>query len=250
MLSKTFPMIAVMILALALAMACERSEKGEADKDEDEGAAVPAATTTSTQQQVALPAGKAATYNFDSASPGNLPSNFASARTGEGDMGRWAILSDNTAPSKPNVLAQTSTDGTDYRFPIAVLNDGVFKDLELSVKFKPVNGSVDEAGGLVFRYRDENNNYVIRANALENNYRLYHVVNGRREQFADANITVTPKQWHELKVVCVGNQITCFFDGNQLIQATDDTFNDAGRVGMWTKADSVTYFDNFTVTPK
>ncbi len=148
------------------------------------------------------------------------------------------------------MLAQTSTDSTDYRFPIAVLNDDVFKDLELSVKFKPVSGSVDEAGGLVFRYTDENNYYLVRANALENNYRLYHVGNGRREQFAGANITVAPKQWHELKVVCVGNQITCFFDGNQLIQATDDTFKDAGRVGMWTKADSVTYFDDFTVRPK
>ncbi len=248
MVGKTFPMIAMIILVLALATACERSEKGEGDKDEDEAAA-PTATTTSTQQQVALPAGKASTYNFNDASPGNLPFNFASARTGGGDMGSWAILSDNAAPSKPNVLAQTSTDSTDYRFPIAVLNDGVFKDLELAVKFKPVSGSVDEAGGLVFRYRDENNYYVVRANALENNFRLYHVVNGRWEQFAGANITVAPKQWHELKVVCVGNQITCFFDGNQLIQATDDTFKDAGRVGMWTKADSVTYFDDFTVTP-
>jgi hypothetical protein len=248
--SKTFPMIAVMILALALAMACERNEKGEGDKNEDEGAAAPTATTTSTQQQVALPAGKAATYNFDSASLGNLPSNFTSARTGGGDMGSWAILADNTAPSKPNVLAQTSTDSTDYRFPIAVLNDGVFKDLELSVKFKPVNGSVDQAGGLVFRYRDENNYYVVRANALENNYRLYHVVNGRRQQFADANITVTPKQWHELKIVCVGNQITCFFDGKQEIQATDGTFKEAGKIGVWTKADSVTYFDDLSVTAR
>src|SRR5216683_5112234 len=99
MLSKTFPMIAVMMLALALATACKSSEKGEGDRDEDEGAGAPTATTPSTQPQVALPAGKAATYNFDGASPGNLPANFASARTGEGDMGSWAILSDDTAPS-------------------------------------------------------------------------------------------------------------------------------------------------------
>ena len=247
MYSKTFPAMMLMSLALAFATSCERAGK---DDDEDEKAvATPTPTAGLTQQQGTLPAGKGASYNFDNASPGNLPSNFATARTGGGEMGSWAILSDNTAPSKPNVLAQTSTDSTDYRFPIAVLNDGVFKDLELSVKFKPVNGSVDEAGGLVFRYRDENNYYLVRANALENNYRLYHVVNGRREQFADANVTVAPNQWHELKIVCVGNQITCFFDGNQVIQATDDTFKDAGRVGMWTKADSVSYFDDFTVTP-
>ncbi len=166
MLGKTLPMIAVMILMLALSTACERNEKGEGDKDEDEGTAAPTATTAITQQQVALPAGKGASYNFDSASPGNLPSNFASARTGGGEMGSWAIISDNTAPSKPNVLAQTSTDSTDYRFPIAVLNDGVFKDLELSVKFKPVNGSVDEAGGLVFRYTGSITSSMEGANSL------------------------------------------------------------------------------------
>ncbi|HEX9421777.1 MAG TPA: family 16 glycoside hydrolase [Pyrinomonadaceae bacterium] len=247
--SKTFLAIILIMLALTFVTACERGEKGEHDRNEDERAAAPTATATSTHQAT-LPAGKATTYNFDGQSPGDLPSNFTSARTGEGDMGSWAILSENTALSKPNVLAQTSTDSTDYRFPVAVLNDGVFKDLELSVKFKTVTGSVDEAGGLVFRYKDEKNYYVVRANALENNYRLYHVVNGRRQQFAGANITVTPKQWHELKVVCVGDQITCFFDGKQVIQATDDTFKDAGRVGMWTKADSVTYFDDFTVTPR
>jgi hypothetical protein len=246
--SKTFSAIIMMILALVLVTACERGKK---DEDEDEKAAAsPTVTAGSTQQQVALPAGKAATYNFDSASPGNLPSNFASARTGGGDTGTWAVLSDTTQASKPNVLAQTSTDKTDYRFPMAVLNDGVFKDLELSVKFKPVAGSVDEAGGLVFRYKDENNYYVVRANALEDNCNLYHVINGRRQQFAGSNITVAPKQWHDLKVVCIGNQITCFFDGKQVIQAIDDTFKDAGKVGMWTKADSVTYFDDFTVTPK
>ncbi len=246
--SKTFPAIILMILALIFVTACERGEKD--DDDDEKAAATPTASATSTQQQVILPAGKAANYNFDSRSPGNLPSNFASARTGGGGMGTWAVLSEPTASSKPNVLAQTSTDSTDYRFPMAVLNDGVFKDLEVSVKFQAVAGSVDQAGGLVFRYRDENNYYVVRANALEDNYNLYHVINRQRRQFAGAAITVAPKQWHELKVVCVGNQITCFFDGNQVIQATDDTFKDAGKVGMWTKADSVTYFDDFTVTPK
>jgi len=245
--SRTFPAIILMILALIFVTSCERGEKGEKDEDEDEKAPT---TTTSTQPPVNLPPGKAATYNFDSAAAGALPQNFISARTGRGQIGTWTVMSDDTTPSKPNVLAQTSTDRTDYRFPMAILNDGVFKDLELSVKFKPVAGSVDEAGGLVFRYRDENNYYVVRANALEDNCNLYHVINGQRRQFAGASITVTPKQWHELKVVCVGNQITCYFDGKQVIQATDDTFKDVGRVGMWTKADSVTYFDDFTVTPK
>ena len=211
MQSKTFPAIIAMILALTFA-ACERGEKGEKDEDEDEKAPT---ATTSTQPPVNLPPGKAATYNFDSAAAGALPQNFISARTGGGQIGTWTVISDDTTPSKPNVLAQTSTDSTDYRFPMAVLNDGVFKDLELSVKFKPVAGSVDEASGLVFRYRDENNYYVLRANALEDNYNLYHVINGQRRQFAGASITVAPKQWHELKVVCVGNQITFFLMGSR-----------------------------------
>src|SRR5713226_738747 len=150
MFRKSFPIIAVMITTLVFAIACERGEKGEKDEDEDEKA--PAATT-STQAPVNLPPGKAATYNFDSAAAGALPPNFISARTGGGQIGTGTVMSEDTAPSKPNALAQTSTDATDYRFPMAILNDGVFKDLELSVKFKPVAGSVDEAGGLVLRDR-------------------------------------------------------------------------------------------------
>ncbi len=140
--SKTFLAIILIMLALTFVTACERGEKGE--KDEDEKA--PTASANPAQQQGAadLPAGKAATYNFDQALLGSLPANFISSRTGGGDMGTWVVLSDTTEPSKPNVLAQTSTDSTDYRFPVAVLNDGVFKDLELSVKFKTVTGSVDE----------------------------------------------------------------------------------------------------------
>ena len=249
MLRKISLVIALIIVTLMLLTACERGEKGERGEDEIERAAAPAATK-STQPPVNLPAGRAASYNFDNVGVGNLPSNFTSALTGAGEMGNWTVLSDDSASSKPNVLAQTSSDRTDYRFPLVVSNDGVFKDLELSVKFKPIGGTVDEAGGLVLRYLDENNYYILRANALEDNCNLYRVTNGRRQQFAGENVTVTPRQWHELKIVAIGDQFTCFLDGKQVIQATDETFKEAGRVGMWTKADSVTYFDDFTVTPK
>jgi hypothetical protein len=102
----------------------------------------------------------------------------------------------------------------------------------------------------VFRYTDAGNYYLVRANALEDNFRLYHVVKGSRVQFAGASTQVTPNQWHELKVVCIGNQITCSYDGKQLIQASDNTFKDAGKIGVWTKADSVTYFDDLSVTAR
>src|SRR5215471_14706803 len=154
------------------------------------------------------------------------------------------------APSKPNVVAQTSTDKTDYRFPLLIADDGSFQDLDLRVKFKAVSGEVDRAGGLVFRLKDANNYYIVRANALEDNYRLYHVIEGKRRQFAGANFKVTSGEWHELRVECVGNKIICYYDGAKKIEATDDTFKDGGKIGLWTKADSVTYFDDLKVTAR
>jgi len=196
------------------------------------------------------PAGKTFTYNFDADVVGQMPAMFHDALTGQGARSEWVVKADPTAPSQPNVLAQLSRDKTDYRFPLAISDEGSFKDLELSVKFKAVSGEVDRAAGLVFRLKDANNYYIVRANALEGNYRLYHVVTGKRQQFAGANVKVASDEWHELKVECVGNKITCYYDGEKKIDATDNTFSEAGKVGLWTKADSVTYFDDLRVTAK
>jgi len=195
-------------------------------------------------------AGQAQTYDFDSDKTGEMPAGFHGARTGQGTEGKWVVTADSNAPSKPNVVAQTSKDRTDYRFPLLIADQGSFKDLEISVKFKAVEGEVDRAGGLVFRLKDANNYYIVRANALEDNYRLYHVVGGKRVQFAGANFKVASDEWHELRVECVGNHITCYYDGQKKIDATDDTFKDAGKIGLWTKADSVTYFDDLKVVAK
>ena len=189
-------------------------------------------------------------YNFDSDPVGQVPAKFHSARTGHGSESKWAVTADPTAPSKPNVVAQTSTDTTDYRFPLLIADQASFKDLDISVKFKAVSGRVDQAGGLVFRLKDPNNYYIVRANALEDNYRLYHVVDGRRRQFAGANFKVTSGAWHELRVVAIGTKFTCYYDGEKKIEASDDTFKDAGKVGLWTKADSVTSFDDLKVVAK
>jgi hypothetical protein len=194
--------------------------------------------------------GQPLNYNFDSDDAGTMPAKFHGARTGQGTEGKWVVMADATAPSKPNVVAQTSTDKTDYRFPVLISAEGSFKDFELSVKFKAVAGEVDRAAGLVFRLKDANNYYIVRANALENNYRLYHVINGSRRQFAGANFKVTSGEWHELKVECIGNKIICYYDGAKKIEATDDTYKDAGKIGLWTKADSVTYFDDLRVVAK
>jgi len=233
------------------AAAQKAAEKPEADEGEEgeEGPATPSAVAAekpAPQQTL----GKQFAYNFDSDTPGQSPEKFHSAKTGGGAEQKWVVTTDPTAPSKPNVVAQTSTDQTDYRFPLLISDEGAFQDLDLSVKFKAVSGSVDRAGGLVFRLKDANNYYIVRANALENNYRLYHVVNGRRSQFAGANLKVTSGEWHELRVEAVGNKIACYYDGSKNIEATDDTFKDAGKIGLWTKADSVTHFDDLKVTAK
>ena len=221
----------------------EEGEEGE------EGPTTPAAVAAekAAPQQTA---GKQFAYNFDGDTTGQMPAKFHGAKTGGGAPENWVVTADLTAPSKPNVVAHTSTDQTDYRFPLLIADEGSFQDLDVSVKFKAVSGSIDRAGGLVFRLKDPNNYYIVRANALENNYRLYHVVNGRRSQFAGANLKVTSGEWHELRVEATGNKITCYYDGSKKIEATDETFKDAGKVGLWTKADSVTYFDDLKVTAK
>jgi len=117
--------------------------------------------------------GQQLTYNFDSDTPGTIPKHFHAALTGGGPPPTWVVQADATAPSKPNVLTQTTSDRTDYRFPLAIADDGAFQDFTLSVRFKAISGEVDRAAGLVFRLRDANNYYVVRANALEDNYKSF-----------------------------------------------------------------------------
>ena len=186
-------------------------------------------------------------WNFDRDSPGRPPTGFTSALTGQGTPGAWVVLSDPSAASPPNVLAQTSADNTDYRFPLALADGTSYKDFVVHVKFKTISGTVDQSAGLVFRVQDKDNYYVVRANALENNFRFYHVVKGRRVQFAGASLKVSPQAWHEIKVEARGNEFRCYFDGQLQITATDTTFQSAGQIGLWTKADSVIYFDGLTV---
>ena len=227
----------------------QKPEDNDADEDE-ERAAKPAGAVAPEKAAPQQAAGQQLIYNFDSDTAGQMPAKFHSARTGQGPESKWGVMADPTAPSKPNVVTQTSTDTTDYRFPLLIADEASFKDLEISVKFKAVSGRVDQAGGLVFRLKDPNNYYIVRANALEDNYRLYHVVDGRRRQFAGANFKVTSGAWHELRVVAIGTKFTCYYDGEKKIEASDDTFKDAGKVGLWTKADSVTSFDDLKVVAK
>ncbi len=258
----------VLILSLAFLIACKDTDEDEkrttnpkpsaqaasqqsapGGDEDDENPSEPNAASAESPAPLQA-AGQQLAYNFDSDALGQLPQKFHAALTGSGSETKWVVTADASAPSKPNVVAQTSIDKTDYRFPLLISDEGSFRDLDLSIRFKAISGNIDRAGGLVFRLRDPNNYYIVRANALENNYRLYHVVNGRRSQFAGANLKVTSGEWHELRVEVVGNKITCYYDGNKKIEATDETFKDAGKIGLWTKADSVTYFDDLKATAK
>ena len=165
------------------------------------------------------------------------------ALTGSGPPPTWALVAD----SGRKVLAQTSKDTTDYRFPLAIFDQPVAADLDVVVRFKPVSGEVDRAAGIALRLADANNYYVVRANALEDNVRLYKVVGGQRRQFAGANIKVPTGAWQELRLSARGGRFEVFLEGKSLYSANDTTFTAAGRVALWTKADSVTHFDDLRI---
>ncbi len=182
-------------------------------------------------------------FNFENYQLGQTPPGWSVSLTGRGKMCSWSILSDNGN----KVLAQTSSETPDYRFNIVTNNTLSYKDVEISVRFKAVKGNGDQGGGPVWRYVDENNYYVARANPLENNYRLYKVVNGNRIQLKSANIKMTDGKWYNLKIVMKGNNIQCYFNGKPKLQATDNTFKNAGKIGLWTKSDAATWFDELNI---
>ncbi|OOP57824.1 MAG: hypothetical protein AYP45_01240 [Candidatus Brocadia carolinensis] len=185
-------------------------------------------------------------YYFDDDKDGDLPRGCQMAFTGKGESGRWVVKKIEHAPSADNVVVQIKLDDTDYRFPLLILDGVSYKDAMAFVKFRAISGDVDQAGGLVFRYKDSKNYYVLRANAKENNVRLYKVVNGSREQIGGKDLKVKSNEWHLLKVIYKGDKMQCFFNNAKVIEATDDTF-DSGSVGLWTKADSYTFFDDLVV---
>jgi len=182
---------------------------------------------------------------FDTDRPGTPPAGWTAAQTGAG-RAAWAVVSDATAPSHPNVLKQSGT--ADY--PVCIKDDTSIRDGAVEVKFKPVSGNADQAAGLIWRAKDVNNYYVARANALEDNVTIYHTVNGRRTEKKRAAMKVAPGQWHTLRVEFQGNRFTVLLDARKALDWEDDTFTNAGKVGVWTKADSVTLFDDFSYSAK
>jgi hypothetical protein len=185
------------------------------------------------------------TVNFDDLKTGAPPPGWTATKTGKGNP-KWEVVADDSAPSKPNVLKQSG----EATYPVCFKNDTSLKDGFVEVKFKPISGKEDQAGGVIWRCQDADNYYIARANALEDNLTIYHTIKGKRVSFKNVDTKVASGVWHTLRVEFQGNKFAVTFDGNKLIAATDDTFSDAGKVGVWTKADSVTLFDDFTYGPK
>jgi hypothetical protein len=185
---------------------------------------------------------------IDLTRPDLLEAEFTLWRTGEGAAGEWAVVGDPTAQGS-TAIAQVSKDRTGYRFPLAVYKPFSGANLEASVRFKPVSGTVDQAGGIVVCLQTPDDYYVARANALEDNVRFYRVIKGKREQLAGADIKVVGGVWHSLALRAEGDRFTVSYDGNELFSAQDPTIPQSGKVALWTKADSVTHFDSIAIKP-
>jgi hypothetical protein len=192
-----------------------------------------------------LVAGPTETVNFDTADVGKPPSGWTATQTGTG-LARWSVVQDPSAPSRPNVLKQSGQ----ATYPICVKDDTSLKDGFVEVKFNAISGQDDQAGGVVWRAKDVNNYYVARANALEDNVAVYYTINGRRTEKKRASLKVAASQWHTLRVDFQAHHFTVTLDGHTALDWDDETFKDAGKVGVWTKADSVTMFDDFAYAAK
>jgi hypothetical protein len=187
---------------------------------------------------------QAEVVNFDAEAVGALPAGWICGVTGRGTP-RWSVEADAGAASPPNVLKQSGSGD----FPWCVQKGASLRDGFVAVKFKALSGREDQAGGVVWRWKDGDNYYVARANALENNVSLYYTQNGSRKTIKYVDAPVAGKQWHLLRVEFAGTKIRVLLDGKAYISVDDSRIAGPGAVGVWTKADSVTVFDDFAYGP-
>jgi hypothetical protein len=176
------------------------------------------------------------TWDFEKDEPGKIAAGFST------EVGQWEVTKD-----ADNHVFYQNAKNDDATFNVALVQGSSFKDVDLSVKLRAVAGEIDRGGGLVWRARDARNYYIARYNPLEDNFRVYKVQDGKRTMFKGDKVPGDEK-WHTLRVTMVGSKITCFFDGKPYLEAEDATFPEAGMIGLWSKADAQTYFDELTVS--
>ncbi len=188
-----------------------------------------------------------ALWTFDKTEVGKTPAGLMAKETHpSGKPGEWKVAADPAAPSGPNVLTLT-TSASGGTFNVALLDKTSYKDLDLRVRIRGNTGNEDQGGGLIWRAKDENNYYICRINPLENNFRVYKVVEGKRSQLQSTEFKADTGKWYQVRAVMMGDQITCYVDGKPYLDVKDDTFKDAGMLGLWTKADASSSFDNLAV---
>jgi hypothetical protein len=189
--------------------------------------------------------------NFDTYPAGKMPPGWTFLTANRGAPARWEVLRDQSAPTPPYVLAQTSSEAVRDRFPLAILEGVSLRDGDVSVRIKPVSGQEDQGGGLVWRYRDENNYYLVRANAMNKSVAVFKVQDGRRSVLrAGVRHELPVNQWSLLKVSARGRRFQIYVDHRRIMEGEDSTFTGSGKVGLCTLTDSVMYFDDFRVYPK
>jgi len=188
-------------------------------------------------------------WTFDREPAGALPPNWVIKQNNPTkEPAKWVIEPDADAASKPNVL-NVKTANDNATFNLAIIENAVYRDLNLSVKVRGNTGADDQGGGLIWRCKDENNYYLCRINPLENNYRVYKVVDGKRTMLQSVDFETPAGKWFTLRVRMKGNRIACYCDGRKRLEVKDDTFKDAGMIGLWTKADACSSFDNLQAYP-
>jgi hypothetical protein len=185
---------------------------------------------------------------FDRTDAGKPPSDFTTALTGGGGPVSWVVREDPQAPGGGPVLVQESADETHYRFPLCIYGKTLARNVAVQVKYKAISGKADQAGGIVLRYTPDNY-YIARANALEDNVILFKTVNGKRSTIVEAPVKVAAGVWHAIRFEAKGPHLTITFDGQAVIEKDDTTFANAGKVGLWTKADSVSAFTDLVIEP-
>jgi hypothetical protein len=191
---------------------------------------------------------KARTFRPSKDDIGKVPSGWKADKTGEGEGSVWKVVADETAPSKTGLVLAQTAESPGNVFNLCVADEPSLKDVEVLVAFKAVKGQKDQSGGIVWRYQDANNYYIARMNPLEDNFRVYKVIAGKRIQLeTKEDLKVPTGEWHNLKIKMVGDHIECFLDGKKYLDTKDDAIQKAGKVGLWTKADAQSHFDQFTV---
>jgi hypothetical protein len=192
---------------------------------------------------------KARAFRFGKSDVGKVPPGWKADKTGKGEGSVWKVVADETAPSKSGFALAQTAESPGSVFNLCVAEDTKYKDVEVSVAFKAMRGKQDQGGGIVWRYQDADNYYVARMNPLEDNYRVYKVVAGKRIQLeTKEDLKVPVNEWHHLKITMKGDHVECFLDGKKQLDAKDGTITKAGKVGLWSKADAQTHFDDFKVS--